>query len=336
MPNIDIQDVLVLLQQLTSPKNALVNSVSLYMDDVNDVYLKVHTQGDPGTDELFKLLVYSGYRQIPSGNQSIDLTAANFFKATPDQNATWTTTSSRQGWLVWIQIENTGGYTITFGDGFDVSPVSEAGTHSKLLYCDGTVWKEFQLGTLYAKTVPDGIQNIDISGCSLVYCKLGQDTTFSTTTGGRNGQIVMFILEQDSIGYHYIRFGNGFQPSMPERTSGPGRVFNLLFVCLNDCWYEITMYRTGIPYGVAYTWQFKMVDSVNFATPKTGRLVAVEISKEGSSFTTVTGTPPVTEIGYGWYAVTIPAVDMAHKYIILKATASDCAQTDAAIYTTVW
>ena len=85
--------------------------------------------------------------------------------------------------------------------------------------------------------------------------------------------------------------------------------------------------------GVLLNWDFKMVDADNFATPVTGETVSVTISKNGSAFANLTGSPAVSEIGFGWYAVAVPAVDMDYARVILRATATNSAQHDRAITT---
>lgn len=89
----------------------------------------------------------------------------------------------------------------------------------------------------------------------------------------------------------------------------------------------------GIAYGVAFPWNFKMVDSVDYATPEVGLTVVCTISKDGALFVGMTGAPVVSEVGYGWYRVIVPASDMAADSIILRATAVGAAQTDRSIYT---
>ena len=79
-------------------------------------------------------------------------------------------------------------------------------------------------------------------------------------------------------------------------------------------------------------WTFKMVDATDFATPETGLTVTAQISKDGAAFGALDGTPAVTEIGSGWYKVTVSADDMDADVILLKASASGAAQTDEVFY----
>jgi hypothetical protein len=82
----------------------------------------------------------------------------------------------------------------------------------------------------------------------------------------------------------------------------------------------------------AFDWRFKLVDSVDFATPETGLSPTVQVSKAGAAFAGLTGSPSVTEIGNGWYKVTVAAGDMNTTDVILRATATGAAQTDEAFY----
>lgn len=82
----------------------------------------------------------------------------------------------------------------------------------------------------------------------------------------------------------------------------------------------------------AFNWRFKMVDAADFATPKTGLTVTVQVSKAAAAFAGLTGSPSVTEIANGWYTVTVAAGDMNTTDVILKATATGAAQTDEAFY----
>jgi hypothetical protein len=136
-----------ILKQLVDPENPLVDSIQLFMDTNNDLIAQIHDEKDPGAVEQFQLVDFDGYVTIPVGNQAIDLLSGHFFKSTPNQNATWTTSSARQGWLVWIHVDNSAGKTITFGTGFtDVSSISDTGIVNKILYYDGATWREIELG----------------------------------------------------------------------------------------------------------------------------------------------------------------------------------------------
>ncbi len=144
---INIQEFLHILKQLVDPENPLVDSIQLFMDTNNDLIAQIHDEKDPGAVEQFQLIDFDGYVTIPVGNQAIDLLSGHFFKSTPDQNAEWTTTSARQGWLVWLHVDNSGGHTITFGSGFtDVASISDTGIVNKIMYYDGATWREIELG----------------------------------------------------------------------------------------------------------------------------------------------------------------------------------------------
>jgi hypothetical protein len=89
---------------------------------------------------------------------------------------------------------------------------------------------------------------------------------------------------------------------------------------------------SGSGLAIPSIWIFKMVDSINFATPETGLTVTVEGSIDGAAFGSLTDSPAVSEIGNGWYKVSIPSEDRAGDSLLLKATASGAAQTDAVFY----
>ena len=75
-----------------------------------------------------------------------------------------------------------------------------------------------------------------------------------------------------------------------------------------------------------------MVDESDLWTPETGLTPVAYISKGGGVFVGITGTPAVTEIGYGWYKVTAPGVDTNYNNVVFLALAAGCAQADQAFY----
>ncbi len=82
--------------------------------------------------------------------------------------------------------------------------------------------------------------------------------------------------------------------------------------------------------GSAWTWMFKLVDEYDFATPQVGRSPAVEISRNGGAFAAVSGS--ASEIGWGWYRVSLSAVETDADVLILRAIATGCAQADEVFY----
>jgi hypothetical protein len=60
--------------------------------------------------------------------------------------------------------------------------------------------------------------------------------------------------------------------------------------------------------------------------------VAVQISKNNGAFATATNSP-ATEIGSGWYALTLTAAEMNANNLIVVGTASGCQQTNGTIQT---
>ncbi len=144
---IDIVEYAHILKQLGDPVNPLIDSVQVFMDSNNDLIAQIHDEKDPGEVQRFQLIDFDGFVTIPTGSQAIDLLLSHFFKSTPDQDATWTTTSIRQNHLVLLHVDNTAGKTITFGTGFtDVDAISDVGIQNKLLYYDGVTWREIAIG----------------------------------------------------------------------------------------------------------------------------------------------------------------------------------------------
>lgn len=80
----------------------------------------------------------------------------------------------------------------------------------------------------------------------------------------------------------------------------------------------------------AWTWVFKMVDAYDFATPQTGKSPAVAISKDGGGFGSTTNA--ASELASGWYTVGLTSTETDADVVLLKATASGCAQTDEVFY----
>lgn len=64
-----------------------------------------------------------------------------------------------------------------------------------------------------------------------------------------------------------------------------------------------------------------LVDSTDHVTPKTGATVTVQLSKNGAAFATASGS--VTEIGNGWYRVTLTAAETdTPGPLLVRATAT--------------
>jgi len=71
---------------------------------------------------------------------------------------------------------------------------------------------------------------------------------------------------------------------------------------------------------------FKMVLSTDISSPAPGKSVSCQISKNGSAFQVPESR--VREIGNGWYKILIAIDDLINSVLILKFTASGCAQND--------
>jgi len=298
-----------------------------YTSEVNQVFkcsLDVAAIGGTRLPILADLVDSDAYVIIPVGNQAIDLLESHFFKATPDQNATWTTTSApTEGRVVLIHLDNTDGDTITFGTGFtDIAEVSETGIKSILLYYDGATWREIvtgggggilPAGTKYQMLVHDGASWTAEDFISLAETEDPPNTTEDVAiiwhaNGAGSGQ----------SGDVFIKIHQGGNP-------GVDRTYKLVD-------WDRGVNTSPIQYGQDFTWVFKMVDALDFASPETGKTPAVTISINGGAFAGLTGAPVVTEISNGWYKVTVDADDMVIGVVILKATAAGCAQEDMAIY----
>lgn len=180
--------------------------------------------------------------------------------------------------------------------------------------------------------------NLTAGAYNQLYCLVDQDVTFNIS-GGHEGQFLCFVLKQDETGDWVVTFNTGFQVS-GTKTAGAGEYSAVLFQFddVNDLWHELIGGAApaggggGIPKGEAFPWVFKMVDETDVWTPETGKTPAVVISKDHAAFAGLTGSPAVSEIGSGWYGVTVPAADMDADAIVLLATAAGCAQADQAIY----
>lgn len=75
--------------------------------------------------------------------------------------------------------------------------------------------------------------------------------------------------------------------------------------------------------GKVFLWTFLLIDATDGYTEETGISPTVTVSKNGAAFGALTGTPAVSEIGNGWYKVTVAAADMVNT-VILRATGAGC------------
>jgi hypothetical protein len=183
-----------------------------------------------------------------------------------------------------------------------------------------------------SQVVSPGTTAINLTNCNMVTCTLTSDTTFTTTSGGHIGQIVSIILLQDVTGEWRVTFSTGFDSLRNSYTAPANNRIGLLFAYDGSVWKELGPTIGGILHGEEFRWVFKMVDSLDFATPEATVVPVVTLSKDGAAFGALTGTPAVTEIGNGWYYVDVPATDMNIDAGILKAIVAGCAQTDFAFY----
>ena len=278
---ISIEEYLHILKQAIDPDNPLIDSIQLFMDANNDLIAQVHDEKDPGAVEQFQIIDFDGYVTIPVGNQAIDLLAGHFFKSTPDQNATWTTTSARQGWLVWFHVDNTATKTITFGSGFtDVDSITETGIQNKLLYYDGATWREIALGgsvglptgidnqTLVMDTTWKASDNLlndnnwqvwnqgTIHGgksivtdnpvaidADLIEIELSTDIIVDVQDiGNKEGHYVVFKFTEDSTGDHVVNFSDDFIHN-GARSYNANETFTIAFIYDGSKWNEVPSFK---------------------------------------------------------------------------------------------
>lgn len=69
---------------------------------------------------------------------------------------------------------------------------------------------------------------------------------------------------------------------------------------------------------------FSMVDATDFNTPETGVTVTAQISKDGGSFASCSNS--VTEVGSGFYKISLTSDELNADSIALKFTGTGCAQ----------
>jgi len=221
--------------------------------------------------------------------------------------------------------DSIGGWTTTFSTGFDTFGVKSASA-GKLIGAvfayDGIIWKEVGGGG----ALPDGTINQSL--------RHDGDGWIANNT----------LLIHETIGVAvpatgYVNFGQSGNGYVGEPFGELGYGFRsnitgeMQYKDLGGTWLSFNNLIGGIIKGVAWAWNFKMVNAGDFASPEVGLTVVPSISKDGVPFTALTGSPDPTEIGYGWYRIVIPAVDMNADAIIVRATAVGAAQTDRSIYT---
>ena len=199
----------------------------------------------------------------------------------------------------------------------------------------GGSWMEIGAGgttTWTSQSVADGTTAINMGSHDMVTCTLTQNSTF-TAASGTVGQHTSVILTENATGGWAASFTTGFDPLRTTYIADANEKIGLLFAYDGTLLVEIGQPVNGVLWGVAFAWNFKMVDATNFATPEISLTVVPTISKDGAAFAALTGSPVVSEVGYGWYRVIVPAVDMQADSIVLRATAAGAAQTDRSIYT---
>src|SRR5262249_227725 len=76
---------------------------------------------------------------------------------------------------------------------------------------------------------------------------------------------------------------------------------------------------------------FRMTDSADHVSPKTGLTVTGQVSKDGGAFAHLPNA--ISEIGSGWYKVDLAAADVNADTVALKFTATGADQLDVTIAT---
>src|SRR5262249_39737350 len=76
---------------------------------------------------------------------------------------------------------------------------------------------------------------------------------------------------------------------------------------------------------------FRMTDSADHVSAKTGLTITGQVSKDGGAFANLTNA--VAEIGSGWYKVDLAAADVNADTVALKFTATGGDQLDVTIAT---
>ncbi len=198
-----IESMLELQEQIEVPTTSLADVAQVYYDGNGDVYIRLHQGGDPGSNISFQVmdllygLVPWKVKVLLDGTQTIVMDAT-IFTCTPDETTVWSTTGGFPGQIVLIKVDNAAGVQISFSTGFtdvDAILVSDTGIQNRLLYYDGSTWREFVIdlgifikSTTYAPAYPNmAIDYIssDISSELVVDDSAGNMYEFVTSVNNR-------------------------------------------------------------------------------------------------------------------------------------------------------
>ena len=163
MPDKAIHELIQMEEMSADPYQALVDGAQFWTDSNNDIWARIHKDGDPGINATFRLVDWDYgvvpwlVKTIPDGTQTI-LPNATLLTCTPDETTIYNASSGYPGQIQIYKIDNTAGVGITFNTGFtDVSPIltTDVGIQLRLVYYDGSTWREIALGS----GLPAGTEN---------------------------------------------------------------------------------------------------------------------------------------------------------------------------------
>lgn len=152
--SVDWQQYLHILQQATDPNEPLANSVQLWMDATKHLQARIHEEGDPGANKLYKLLDFSyatffGVEEAVTAAATVALTAGafNLVTCTLNQDVTFNITGGHIGQEITFVLtqDATGDRAVTFGTNFEAEDVYSAGASERLVVSfmyNGSKWVE--------------------------------------------------------------------------------------------------------------------------------------------------------------------------------------------------
>ena len=154
MPDKAIHELIQMEEMSADPYQALVDGAQFWTDSNNDIWVRIHKDGDPGINATFRLVDWDYgvvpwlVKAIPDGTQTI-LPNATLLTCTPNETTVFNASGGYPGQIQIYKIDNTAGVGITFNTGFtDVNPIltTDVGIQLRLVYYDGSTWREIALG----------------------------------------------------------------------------------------------------------------------------------------------------------------------------------------------
>jgi len=149
-----MQEILQAKKQSASPFLTLADSFQIWQDSGDNIYIRLHKDGDPGQNITYQVIddVYGvvpwQIKAIPDGTQTITMNAT-IFTCTPDEATVWDADGGFSGQIALFKVDNTAGTTVTFNTNFtDVTAIGagDTGIQTRLVYYDGSTWREIQTG----------------------------------------------------------------------------------------------------------------------------------------------------------------------------------------------